>query len=426
VVAEMRLVDTEWEGQAALLVALRDITERKHMEAEIRWRADTLEALHETALELATSKALPELLRAIADRASHLLGAKGAAIFLYRPAEDALEPVFWHNLASPPSTATFVRKGEGVCGRVLESGQPMIVNDYDNWEGRLPQRITASFDACTVVPILWDKRPLGVLLVGDDAPRTFGHDDIALLERFTPLAAAALEQRRLLEEAEMLYARAQQDAETKSTLLKEVNHRVKNNLSAIIGMLYAERRHASAKEHPLYQATIQDLINRMQSLATVHSLLTASEWQPVRLSELAEHIIDSVLQTLQHDKRVTVQVTPSPIRVPPAQANSLAMMLNEMSTNTVKYALQDKTTCTIAVDIAMHEREPLVLLTFRDDGPGYPEDVLRFKRHNTGLYLIQTIVTRDLRGVMQLSNDAGAVTAIRFPAPESTREESHA
>jgi two-component sensor histidine kinase/HAMP domain-containing protein len=238
--------------------------------------------------------------------------------------------------------------------------------------------------------------------------------------------AALLVSLRDITERKRMYEKAQQDAETKSTLLQEVNHRVKNNLSAIIGMLYAERRHTSAKENALYQAAIQDLISRMQGLATAHSLLTASEWKPLRLNELAKSIVYSVLHTLPHDKRVATKVAPSLLRVPPAQANSLAMVMNEMSTNTVKYALQHKDTGNISVDISMDEHKNMVLLEFRDDGPGYPEDVLQLKRYNTGMYLIQTIVSRDLHGTISLSNDFGAVTTIRFPAADGTREESHA
>jgi len=51
---------------------------------------------------------------------------------------------------------------------------------------------------------------------------------------------------------------------------------------------------------------------------------------------------------------------------------------------------------------------------FRDDGPGYPEDVLRGQRCNVGMDLVQTIVRDSLRGELQLHNDGGAHTPIRF------------
>jgi two-component sensor histidine kinase len=57
-----------------------------------------------------------------------------------------------------------------------------------------------------------------------------------------------------------------------------------------------------------------------------------------------------------------------------------------------------------------------VLLEFRDNGPGYPEEVLRLERYNVGIYLIQNIVQEQLYGDLTFHNDQGAVTTIRFKA----------
>jgi two-component sensor histidine kinase len=425
VIAEMRVVDTEWEGSAAHLVALRDITERKQMEAEIRWRANTLEALHETAVDLASQEALPQLLRAIAERAVNLLQAKGAGIFLHRPEKNVLESVLWYNL-TPDITGTLVRRGEGVAGKVLETGQPIVLPDCNKRENQEMQGQDCNYQSCCALPILWGQRILGILMIGDDAPRKNSASDIALLERFTPLAAAALEQRRLLEEAEILYSQAQQDAQTKSVLLKEVNHRVQNNLSAIIGMLYAERRHSSTGVAPFYLAALNDLINRIQGLATVHTLLSASKWRPLLLSDLAEKIIHASLQALPVHKRFAIKVEPSALRVPSVQANNLAMVINELSTNTLKYALPQRNKGQITVTIATDEGQDQVRLEYRDDGPGYPPDVLKMERSSTGMYLIQNIVTRDLRGKLKIFNDLGAVTLIHFPVTADSRESRYA
>lgn len=66
------------------------------------------------------------------------------------------------------------------------------------------------------------------------------------------------------------------------------------------------------------------------------------------------------------------------------------------------------------VTITPHPDSPAIDLEFRDDGPGYPEDVPSFARFSTGIYLIQNIVRNDLRGTLRLHNDPGAVTTIQF------------
>ena len=412
--AEVRVVETEWEGRPATLVALRDITERRRMEDEIRWRAATLEALHDVALELSAQREYGELLSTAAAHAARLLHAKGAAVYLHSDGQEFLQEALRYNLGAPASSRRMAR-GEGVSGRVLDTGQPLVVNDYANWEGHWSAHQTSHFNACVAAPIRWGDRTLGVLLVGDDPPRTFHQADIALLERFTPLAAAALEQQRLLAEAEVLYQQARRDAGTKTALLQEVNHRVKNNLSAIIGLLYTERRHAAQRDNPLYQDTIQDLIGRMQSMATVHSLLTASEWSPVPLSDLANQILESALQALPREIAVTRTVSDTPVRVPPSLANNLAILLHELAINAAKHAFQGRARGSIAVDFTTHDGT--LELCCRDDGPGYPEGVLRGEGHNMGLYLLHRITQRDLGGTIELACavEGGAVTRIRFP-----------
>ena len=90
------------------------------------------------------------------------------------------------------------------------------------------------------------------------------------------------------------------------------------------------------------------------------------------------------------------------------------MVINELTTNTVKYAVLEGPTAHITVRI---DREGgMVLFEFRNSGPDYPPEVLSLERHNVGIYLIQNIVHKGLRGELALRNDSGAVTIIRFPA----------
>ena len=115
------------------------------------------------------------------------------------------------------------------------------------------------------------------------------------------------------------------------------------------------------------------------------------------------------------DKRISASVSPSPVRVTSDQAHNLALVINELATNAAKHASGEgeHDTAQITVQIALDE-DGMVRCEFRDDGPGYPEDVLRLERHNVGLDLIKNIVCQSLRGELSLHNDHGAVTIIRF------------
>ena len=145
-------------------------------------------------------------------------------------------------------------------------------------------------------------------------------------------------------------------------MLREVNHRVKNNLASITGLLHAARYRARVEDQATYQSTMDDLIGR--------------------------------------------------VRVTPDQAHSLTLVISELATNTVKHALGERDALHVGFQIAFDD--DIVRCEFRDDGPGYPEDALRLERYNVSFDLIQSIVRDNLGGELALHNDHGAVALVSF------------
>ena len=287
-------------------------------------------------------------------------------------------------------------------------GHPHIVQDIAALETLTSLEMTlqaAEMRAYVSVPLLGQDALVGTLNMASETPDFFQPEHIEILEEVAASLAVALQHARLLEQT-------RQDAETKALLLHEVNHRVKNNLEAIIGLLYVERRHAPPEVQAAFQPLVDDLSQRVMSLAKVHHMLSAAEWQPLALSELAEQLIHTVVRNSLHDARVIVDVTPSPVRVSPAQAHHLALVISELTTNTLKHAVAGRDTVRVTVRII--QDHDTITLIYCNDGPGYPEDVLRLARHNAGLDIIKKIVRKNLMGELVLRNDEGAVTQMRF------------
>jgi len=220
-------------------------------------------------------------------------------------------------------------------------------------------------------------------------------------------------------ELKRLYEQTRQDAQTKVELLKEINHRVKNNLTAILGLLLNGLRHSPAEGRTYVEPVLNDLSQRIQGLLHVHQLLSDRQWAPLPLSDLAENLIQTALAAVPADRQVVLQVPPSPVQISPRQAGNLALVLNELATNSAKHALADRRT--IAVTVRITQEPETLCLEYRDDGPGYPPTVLNGERLGVGLDLIQKLVTGTLRGTLTLANDAGAVATLRIKTEETSR-----
>jgi len=214
--------------------------------------------------------------------------------------------------------------------------------------------------------------------------------------------------RFLAEENKKMAEKALEDASVKAKLLQEVNHRVKNNLTSIIGLLYAEERFNKTG----LPINLRGLISRVEGLAIVHNLLSSSHWKPLSAEEIARKIIVGCLRSVPRDKTISVEVTPSTFMVNPKHANSLALIINELAINSLKHALPVSGSLTINFQIDTNNDK--VIMRYSDDGPGYPEYVLDYKKQNVGLYLVSSICTHDLQGEVKFFNDQGAVALICF------------
>ena len=218
--------------------------------------------------------------------------------------------------------------------------------------------------------------------------------------------------RRAVEERQRLLEQTQRDAQTKAELLAEVNHRVKNNLTAILGLLLGEKQYAPPRVRPHVAPVLDNLALRIRGLLQVHQMLSDTQWAPMRLSELADRVIRGALVALPRERRIGLTVTPSPVEISPRQAGNMALVLNELAVNTVKHATGARTE--IGIHVLVYADGATVCLEYRDDGPGYPEEVLGGTGGGVGMHLVRQLVTETLRGSLVLSNGGGAVAEMRI------------
>ncbi len=218
------------------------------------------------------------------------------------------------------------------------------------------------------------------------------------------------ESKRIAEERQRLLEQTQRDARTKAELLAEVNHRVKNNLTSILGLLLGEKQFVPARDRALVAPVLDSLALRIRGLLQVHQMLSDAHWSPMRLNDLAERVIRAALVAVPRGRQVSVTLRASAVQISPRQAGSLALVLNELAVNTAKHALQQRDEACIIVGVSMEGAT--IRLEYRDDGPGYPEAVLKGGAGGVGLNLVRQLVCETLRGTLNLSNEDGAVAVL--------------
>nr|MBC8485713.1 PAS domain S-box protein [Bacteroidota bacterium] len=206
-------------------------------------------------------------------------------------------------------------------------------------------------------------------------------------------------------------------AETQKALLKEVNHRVKNNLTAILGLLGMEEARTENKD---YTDFINKFKGRISGLSAIHSLLSESGWLSLNLGHLCEQVIKASVSCIPDSNLINFNVSPSAILINSNQAHHLTLVINELITNSIKHGQNYKNE--IHLDIDLKKDKENVIITYKDTGKGYPQELIDeyFSNIGVGFELIKGIVTHSLRGELQIYNDNGAVTIIIFKPDKET------
>jgi PAS domain S-box-containing protein len=169
-------------------------------ERAIQRQNEYLTALNQTALALLDKLDPQELLQTILERAAALAGARHGYIFLRSAQGERMDIQVGMGLFSDQLGLT-VCKGQGLSGKVWQTGLPMLVDDYRNWSDRLTDTGLDPVHSVVGIPLKQDKDVRGVIGLGHIEPdKRFDQESITILERFAALALLSLEKAELYSE----------------------------------------------------------------------------------------------------------------------------------------------------------------------------------------------------------------------------------
>jgi PAS domain S-box-containing protein len=201
----------------------------------------------------------------------------------------------------------------------------------------------------------------------------------------------------------------------KEVLLKEVHHRVKNNLQVISSLLFLQK---DGIEDPAIQDLFEESRNRIASMALVHEdLYRSGDLARVDIKEYLERLIPKVVQSLRGNKDIGFALVLTECRVTVDKAIPFGLIINELVTNAVKHGFVGRDSGSLKVTV--DREEGLVRAMVEDDGVGLPEGFHPDAVKSLGMQLVVQL-TRQLRGSLTFgSGSQGTMFRLTFPQDDS-------
>ena len=397
-------------GQIA--IAIENARLYEQTDEKLREKVSQFTALQRVWASMASSLDLNQVLEMIARHAAELSNADRAAIFQLDKKAHDLFIVAGYNLSDRYKTMR-VKVGEGAVGRSVASRTPIQVEDAISdpiLTTAHPQIVAEGIRSMFCVPLIARDRVLGGISVFTLDRHEFSEEQIQLVSTFAYDAALAIENARL-------YQEAQRALETQAILMREMQHRVKNNLQTVASLLSLQMRRAETAE-------AADLLGlsaaRVESIAAVHEILSEENIGLATIEEIAIRIMNIVVNDLvPPSQKIDFTIAPAPIRLGSKQATLFALVLNELVSNAATHGLAGRSAGSIRMTAT--QDNGVITVEVWDNGIGMPEGFSMPTHAGLGLSIVDQLVTHELSGTFQLENGpTGCATArLTFPAKES-------
>lgn len=217
-----------------------------------------------------------------------------------------------------------------------------------------------------------------------------------------------LDQKNLL--SDRLSAELDKLLKEKEWLIREVQHRVKNNLQMVTSLLSSQS--AYLHDDSAIRA-IKDSLRRMQALAMIHQMLYQDEnISIISMPEYIEELVRYLHDSFDTDNKIVFQQTIDPLSLDVSQAIPVGLIITESIVNAIKHGFINERNGLVSI-LLQHDDTDYYLLRISDNGTGLPEGIDKMKPNSLGLDLMQGL-TRQLKGSFKIENDHGVHIIIRF------------
>ncbi|TVR91169.1 MAG: PAS domain S-box protein [Spirochaetaceae bacterium] len=195
----------------------------------------------------------------------------------------------------------------------------------------------------------------------------------------------------------------------KETLLKEVHHRIKNNLAQIESLLSLK---AASSDNPEVQAALDGAVSRVHSIKAVYDkLLIGKDYQDLSVKDYIESLVDSIVAVFAERKTISIETNLADFTLSSQRLIPVGIIINELLTNTFRYAFtgRDKGHVVIQLD----RTDTHLALSIEDDGVGLDHEAAARNSTGFGLTIVQMLVEQ-LKGTYSVETPNGRRSVVEF------------
>src|SRR5919206_1406811 len=211
---------------------------------------------------------------------------------------------------------------------------------------------------------------------------------------------------------------------SKDATIREIHHRVKNNLQTIASLLRLQGRRLSSPEA---KQALDESVRRIRSIALVHETLAYEAGNTVPFGEIIRPLVRVVEDGLvTPERRIRFHVEGDPGDLPAEVATPLAVVLTELLQNAVEHGFPDLGAGEVregSVTVRLGREGDEAVVDVRDNGVGLPPDFSAERSTGLGLSIVRTLVTSELAGSITMKNDSGTWVHLRVPIAAAPRVE---
>jgi PAS domain S-box-containing protein len=389
-IGEIYVIGFKWDeriyGSASIFLDVGDVLDSSALQ--------TLVNLSSVALKNRTAE---EALCDSEKKFRNLFNNANDAIFLHKLTEDGISG----NFVEINSIASQIL---GYTHEELLQMSPKDIEDLESFVGSNHMKDLAKKDKITFETALVSNDGVKIPVEISTHIFTLNQDKLSLS------IARDITERKKMEE------KLQISLEEKEMLLREIHHRVKNNLMIISSLLNLQSRYIKDKE---VLDVFKDSQNRARSMALIHDrLYQSSHLKSIDIGDYIRTLASALFRTYATDfDRINLNFNVEEVMIDINTMIPVGLIVNELLSNCLKHAFPNDRSGQI--DIGFHYNHPKYRLTVTDNGVGFPENIDYKNTKSLGLRLVN-ILTDQIDGNIELKRDEGTQFSIEFEEKKYT------